>query len=322
MSVKSSRLLAILLLLQTRGRVTADELAREFEVSVRTVYRDIEALHAAGVPLYGDAGHHGGYRLLGGYRTRLTGLSEDEAQSLFLSGMPGPAAALGLGSALASSQLKLRAALPPDLRAEADRMRARFHLDAPGWYAEVDDLRHLREVAEAVWTGRRLMVRYRRWKAPTEVDRTLDPYGLVLKAGRWYLVAGPGPRTFRVDQILELRVSDDTFEIPDGFDLAEHWRLAQEDFHARLHQGKAVVRVAPGASSRFTGAAAQAFAETAVPERDGWSRAVLPTESLEHAIGMFLVLGPDVEVLEPPQLRDGLYEAARTLAAVYRPRTS
>jgi predicted DNA-binding transcriptional regulator YafY len=320
--VKSSRLLAILLLLQTRGRVTADELAREFEVSVRTVYRDIEALHAAGVPLYGDAGHHGGYRLLGGYRTRLTGLSEDEAQSLFLSGMPGPAAALGLGSALASSQLKLRAALPPDLRAEADRMRARFHLDAPGWYAEVDDLRHLREVAEAVWTGRRLMVRYRRWKAPTEVDRTLDPYGLVLKAGRWYLVAGPGPRTFRVDQILELRVSDDTFEIPDGFDLAEHWRLAQEDFHARLHQGKAVVRVAPGASSRFTGAAAQAFAETAVPERDGWSRAVLPTESLEHAIGMFLVLGPDVEVLEPPQLRDGLYEAARTLAAVYRPRTS
>lgn len=320
--MKSSRLLAILLLLQTRGRVTADELAREFEVSVRTVYRDIEALHAAGVPLYGDAGHHGGYRLLGGYRTRLTGLSEDEAQSLFLSGMPGPAAALGLGSALASSQLKLRAALPPDLRAEADRMRARFHLDAPGWYAEVDDLRHLREVAEAVWTGRRLMVRYRRWKAPTEVDRTLDPYGLVLKAGRWYLVAGPGPRTFRVDQILELRVSDDTFEIPDGFDLAEHWRLAQEDFHARLHQGKAVVRVAPGASSRFTGAAAQAFAETAVPERDGWSRAVLPTESLEHAIGMFLVLGPDVEVLEPPQLRDGLYEAARTLAAVYRPRTS
>ncbi|MFB6780056.1 helix-turn-helix transcriptional regulator [Streptomyces sp. NPDC056352] len=320
--MKSSRLLAILLLLQTRGRVTADELAREFEVSVRTVYRDIEALHAAGVPLYGDAGHHGGYRLLGGYRTRLTGLSEDEAQSLFLSGMPGPAAALGLGSALASSQLKLRAALPPDLRAEADRMRARFHLDAPGWYAEVDDLRHLPEVAEAVWTGRRLMVRYRRWKAPTEVDRTLDPYGLVLKAGRWYLVAGPGPRTFRVDQILELRVSDDTFEIPDGFDLAEHWRLAQEDFHARLHQGEAVVRVAPGASSRFAGAAAQAFAETAVPERDGWSRAVLPTESLEHAIGMFLVLGPDVEVLEPPQLRDGLYEAARTLADVYRPRSS
>ncbi|WP_406515141.1 YafY family transcriptional regulator [Streptomyces sp. NBC_00873] len=319
--MKSSRLLAILLLLQTRGRVTADELAREFEVSVRTVYRDIEALHAAGVPLYGDAGHHGGYRLLGGYRTRLTGLTEDEAQSLFLGGMPGPAAALGLGSALASSQLKLRAALPPDLRAEADRMRARFHLDAPGWYAEVDDLRHLPAVAEAVWTGRRLVVRYRRWKAPTEVDRTLDPYGLVLKAGRWYLVAGPGPRTFRVDQILEMRVSDDTFEIPDGFDLAEHWRLAQEDFHARLHQGEAVVRVAPGAFSRLTGAAARAFAETAVPERDGWSWAVLPTESLEHAIGVFLALGPDVEVLEPPQLRDGLYEAARTLADVYRPRS-
>lgn len=139
MSVKSSRLLSILLLLQTRGRMTAAELARELEVSVRTVYRDAEALAASGVPLYGDAGHSGGYQLLAGYRTRLTGLSASEAEALFLTGMPGPAEQLGLGRALSAAQLKLRAALPAELRAQADRMRLRFHLDAPGWYAEHEE---------------------------------------------------------------------------------------------------------------------------------------------------------------------------------------
>ncbi|MFI8103689.1 helix-turn-helix transcriptional regulator [Streptomyces sp. NPDC086023] len=315
--MKSSRLLSIILLLQTRGRLTADELAAELEVSPRTVYRDIEALHAAGVPLYGDPGHHGGYRLLDGYRTRLTGLNTPEAQSLFLAGLPGAASALGLGASLASTELKLRAALPPGLRAEADRMRARFHLDAPGWYAEDDDLRHLPEVADAVWAGRTLRVRYRRWKEPTDVDRVLDPYGLVLKAGRWYLVAAPGPRTYRVDQLLSVTVTGDAFEIPAGFDLAAHWGAAQRDFHARLRQGEATVRLAPGAAARLTGTAARAAAETGVPEADGWTRAVLPTESPEQALAAFLALGPAVEVLGPPELRAALREAARATAALY-----
>jgi biotin operon repressor len=152
-SVKSSRLLSTLLLLQTRGRLTAARLAAELEVSVRTVYRDIESLHAAGIPLYGEAGHSGGYELLAGYRTRLTGLSAPEAEALFLSGVPGPAAELGFGSALAAAQLKLRAALPPDLRDQADRMRRRFNLDAPGWYAPDDDVRPLPRISTTP-TGR------------------------------------------------------------------------------------------------------------------------------------------------------------------------
>jgi predicted DNA-binding transcriptional regulator YafY len=242
--VKSSRLLSILLLLQTRGRTTAAQLAAELDVSVRTVYRDIESLTAAGVPLYADAGHSGGYRLIDGYRTRLTGLSAGEAEALFLSGIPGPATELGLGGALAAARLKLRAALPPELRAQADRMRSRFHLDAPGWYAEDDDVPHLRRVADAVWESRVLEVRYRRWKEPTDVDRRLEPYGLVLKAGRWYVVAGPGPRTYRVDQILELTECDERFEAPADFDLAGHWQRYQADFLARLHRDEAVVRLA------------------------------------------------------------------------------
>jgi predicted DNA-binding transcriptional regulator YafY len=315
--VKSSRLLSIVLLLQSRGRMTAAQLAKELEVSVRTIYRDVEALHAAGIPLYGDSGHAGGYRLLAGYRTRLTGLSVAEAEALFLSSIPGPAAELGLGTALTGAQFKLRAALAPELRAQADRMRSRFHLDAPGWYAQDRDVPYLPQVADAVWHSRVLEVRYRRWKAPTDVDRRLEPYGLVLKAGRWYVVAAPGPRTYRVDQILTLSLSDERFEIPEGFDLADYWRRYQADFLARLHRGEAVVRLSPRGASRLTGPAARALIATGTAEPDGWTRAVIPIESADQAQAMFLALGADAEVVHPPELRARVAETVRTLAARY-----
>jgi predicted DNA-binding transcriptional regulator YafY len=314
--MRASRLVSILLLLQTRGRLTAEQLAAELEVSVRTIYRDMESLHAAGIPLYGDAGHRGGYQLLDGYCTRLTGLSADEANALFLSGLPGPAAELGLGSVLAAAQLKVRAALPRGLAAQAGQVQARFHLDAPGWYAEAEDVPLLPAVASAVWRGRVLQVRYRRWKAPTDVDRRLEPYGLVLKAGRWYLVAGPRPRTYRVDQILALHERDEEFAIPSDFSLAAYWQGYTRDFLARLHGADAVVRLAPGAAA-WLPAAARAAAETGVTEPDGWTRATVPIESADHACRMFLVLGPDLEVIAPESLRERMSAAARATAARY-----
>jgi predicted DNA-binding transcriptional regulator YafY len=313
--VRASRLVSILLLLQARGRLTAAQLAEALEVSVRTVYRDIESLHAAGIPMYGDAGHHGGYQLLDGYRTRLTGLSADEAQALFLSGLPGPAAELGLGSVLAAAQLKVRAALPRELSQQIGQVQERFHLDAPGWYAQPGEAPFLPAVAEAVWQGRVLAVRYRRWKAPTDVDRRLEPYGLVIKAGRWYLVAGPGPRTYRIDQILALTMLDDECRAPDGFRLAQYWQAHQADFHARLHGGDALIRVAPGAECWLSGPAARALADGGATDPDGWTRGVVPIESAERARLEFLALGPDIEVLDPPELRAAVAAAARAVAA-------
>ncbi|GHG87037.1 helix-turn-helix transcriptional regulator [Streptomyces lanatus] len=307
--MKSSRLVSVLLLLQTRGRMTAAQLAEELEVSVRTIYRDVEALGAAGIPVYGDAGHAGGYRLLDGYRTRLTGLTADEAEALFLAGAPGPAAQLGLGSVLAAAQLKVRAALPPELRGHADRISGRFHLDAPGWYADADDTPHLPAVADAVWNSRTLHVLYRRWREPTDVERRLEPYGLVLKAGRWYVVAGPGPRTFRVDQILQLADTGEEFARPDDFDLAGYWAAYQRDFHDRLRTGRALVRLAPGVTLDRT-----ADHRT---EDDGWTRATVPIESVDHAHADFLRLGTGIEVLEPLELRERIARTVAELAERY-----
>jgi len=314
--MRASRLVSILLLLQARGRMTAAQLAAELEVCVRTVYRDVESLHEAGIPLYGDAGHRGGYQLLDGYRTRLTGMNADEAQALFLSGLPGPAAELGLGPVLAAAQLKLLAALPPGLGEQAERVHARFHLDAPGWYSSPspDEVPLLPAVAGAVWHGRALQVRYRRWKEPTDVDRRLEPYGLVLKAGRWYLVAAPGPRTYRVDQILDLRVLDEGFGIPEGFELARYWHGYLADFREHLHRADAVVRLAPAAAARLSDAAR--LCDSA--EAEGWVRAVVPIESVEQACHDFLALGADIEVLEPPELRSRLAAAAQATAALYQ----
>ena len=194
-----SRLISLVLLLQSRETMTAAELARELEVSERTVYRDVVALSAAGVPVYADRGRAGGYRLLGGYRTRLTGLTRDEAEALFLTGLPGPAGDMGLADAVASAELKVLAALPPSLRDAPARTGQRFHLDVPGWFRESTPPRWLTELARAVWRDRVVELRYRR--GDREVTRRVEPYGLVLKSGTWYLVG---------------RVGDDDADLPGG----------------------------------------------------------------------------------------------------------
>lgn len=325
--MRASRLVSLLLLLQNRGRMTATQLAEELEVSVRTVYRDVDALLAAGIPLYGEPGHEGGYRLVEGYRTRLTGLSGEEAAAMFLAALPGPAADLGLGAVMAAAQLKFKAALPAQLRAQAGRIQERFHLDAPGWYGDADEVPHLSIVAGAVWNRRAVRVRYSRWKEPTEVERRLEPHGLVLKAGRWYVVAKAERtmRTYRVDQILEAADLGEPFEPEPGFDLAEFWNGYLADFRARLYPEQAVVRLSPraveGARKQLSQAAAQAVEQAAATTTtpDDWVRATVPIESVDHAHAEFLKLGADLEVLEPEELRHRMAASARALARLYAP---
>lgn len=320
--MRAGRLLSLLLILQTRGRMTAQALADELEVSVRTIYRDVESLGEAGVPVYGDRGPSGGYQLLDGYRTRLTGLTGDEAGSLFLAGMPGPAAELGLGTVLAAAELKLLAALPPELRSRAGRIRERFHLDAPGWFRDAERPEHIAAVADAVWNQRRIAIHYRRWGG--EVRRTLEPLGLVLKGGIWYVVArvAGSVRTYRVSRILTLEVLEDRFERPDDFDLAAYWESWLPQFQARLHRDEARLRLSTEGLTRLPYVvdpyAARAAAERAgPPDEHGWREVTLPIESIRHAAHDLLRLGADAEVLTPPELRALVAASVAAMAALY-----
>lgn len=332
--MRASRLLSILLMLQARGRMTAQALADEFEVSIRTVYRDIDQLSAAGVPVWAERGAAGGYRLLDGWRTRLTGLTPLEAEALLLSGLPGPAAQLGLGEAMADARLKLLAALPHGEAASESapesapgRIAERLHLDPAPWYrgdgeapgsAEI-----LRGLAEAVWNVRRVRVAYESWKGL--VERDLAPLGLTLKAGVWYLVAEAGggrrPRTYRVSAIRSAAPTGEAFARPRGFDLARYWTAWAKDFEARLFKDEATLRISALGLRRLAAVAptvAAAAERTAgAPEPDGRRRVTIPIESVGHAALQVLGLGGEAEAVAPPELRARVGEFAARLSGLH-----
>ena len=311
--MRGSRLLSILILLQLRGRMTAQALAAEFEVSVRTIYRDVDELSAAGIPVFGDRGPGGGLQLLEGYRTHLTGLSTDEAEAMFMIGMPGPAAALGLGPAAARAGKKLLASLPRSWSSDAQRMSARFHLDPVDWYRAPEPVGPLPAIARAVLDQRRVSVTYESWTATRQ--RHIDPLGLVLKAGAWYVVARSANalRIFKVSNILEHTVMEATFERPDDFDLAAFWAAELKRFEASLRPVNARLRASAVGLKRLAqlGAyAAQAVEHAGAPDANGWVRLDLPIENVDQAALALLGLGPEVEVLEPAAVRDRLREHA------------
>ncbi|WP_329180896.1 WYL domain-containing protein [Streptomyces decoyicus] len=299
-------------------------IADELGVSVRTAYRDLARLQAAGVPVYAEPGRGGGYQLLDGYRTRLTGMSQGEARALFFAGLPGPAADLGLAAEVTAARLKLLAALPAELREEAARTAAVFHVDAPAWYREPEQTPNLPLFVDAVLTRRAVDVLYRRWRAPQEVRRRLRPYGLVLKSGIWYLVAAAESRigTYRVTQVLDAILGDERFDRPQDFDLGSYWTSYLDDFQTRRYTGSATIRISPRGRRRLPDnlppevVRAVESTATAVGD-DGWVEAVIPTESTEHACGELLRLGTDVEVVAPTELRQAMAATVGVLARAY-----
>ena len=302
--MRATRLVSLLLLLQMRGQLTAQELATHFEVSIRTVHRDVESLAAAGVPVEAVRGPAGGYRLAGGYRTKLTGLTAAEAEALFVA--PAPAAELGLGGVLANARLKVLAALPAELQERASRAERYFHLDARRWFRAEDTVPHLPAIASATWQEQRLSARYREGRRV--VRRTLDPLGLVLKAGAWYLVArrSAGMRVYRVSRFVSVRVRDDTFERPDDFDLAAFWDEWSRTFEASRPRVDVTIR-----------ASDLVLRHLPREVRGGDGIYTVGFESIEEAFRELLKFGPDAEVLEPAVLRERIAAAAREVAGLY-----
>ncbi|MET8808797.1 YafY family protein [Streptomyces sp. NPDC004546] len=336
--MRAARLIKMVLLLQSRPAMTAAELARELQVSERTVTRDAQALSEAGVPVYADRGRAGGYRLVGGYRTRLTGLARSEAEALFLSGVPGALRQMGLGDAHSAARLKVSAALLPSLRDAPDSAAQRFHLDAPAWFREPETPALLPAVAEAVWEDRRVSARYRRGEA--EVERVLEPYGLVLKAGVWYLCArvadggscrtgdgpsrtGDGPfRTYRIDRFGAVEPLEERFARDPDFDLPGHWAAQAERFARSILRAEVVVRLSPEGARTLRYAvdplsAREALSGPVEPDGAGWVTVTLPVESEEVAHAQLTTLGAEAEVLAPQSLRERFAADAARLAALY-----
>jgi predicted DNA-binding transcriptional regulator YafY len=286
-------------------------------VSIRTIYRDIDALSAAGVPVYADRGPEGGYQLIDGYRTRLTGMTAQEAEAVLLSGLTGAAADLGIGALLASAQRKLLAALPTDLRANAERISARFHLDAPGWFGQAEQPGPLPAIAKAVWDQRTIAIRYRSWR--DEKRRIVAPLGVVLKGGAWYLVGRVSGKlaTYRVARILDFAVTEERFERPAGFDLADYWSESTRRLDAEMHPNEATIRLSPiglKLMEPFLSPYARARARITPGETaEEWSIVVLPTGSLWETASLVLRFGPEIEVLAPVDLRNRVTEMAAAI---------
>ncbi|MGH3309046.1 MAG: helix-turn-helix transcriptional regulator [Streptomyces sp.] len=323
--MRASRLIKMVLLLQSRRAMTGAELAAELEVSERTVTRDVLALSEAGVPVYADRGRSGGYRLVGGYRTRLTGIARGEAEALFLSGVPSALRDMGLADAASAARLKVSAALLPELSDAQHSAAQRFHLDAPGWWQPSETPALLPALADAVWADRRVTMRYRRQGA--EVERELEPYGLVLKAGVWYLAARVGPggdhRVYRVDRVTGVEETGERFVRDEDFDLSGFWAERSAAFARSILREEVVLRLSEAGARRLRHVTDRAAADEALakaePGAGAWATVVLPVESLDVAFTQLLALGPECEVLEPPALRARFGEAARRMAAVYGP---
>ncbi|GHB66911.1 transcriptional regulator [Streptomyces viridiviolaceus] len=321
--MKSDRLLSVLLLLQTRGRVPARELAERLEVSVRTIYRDVEALSASGVPVYAERGRHGGIELLAGFRTDVTGLTADESRALFVLAAQGAHAALGLDEALGSALRKVMAALPEPHRPAAETASRRILVDATRWKGGPQPAVDLDVLQDAVFADRRLRLRYRHGGERRSRTYTVDPYGLVAKAGVWYLVADLRglPRLFRADRVREAAVLDDPVRRRPGVELADAWEVLRRRVEERPGGLDVTVRVRPDRLDMFLRMNAASL--TGLPDAvesdggDAWATVRLTYGSVVE-VRQLLAFSDRVEVVDPPEAREELARAAAAVAELYR----
>jgi len=318
--MRADRLISILLLLQVNRQMTARELASRLEVSERTIHRDMDALSGAGIPVVAERGNGGGWSLMQHYRTNLTGLNKPEIQALFLTTPSKLLADLGLEKASDAATIKLLAALPAASRADAEYARQRIHIDLSGWSRTQESARALPVIQEAVWRSLRLKFKYDRGPGCEPVDRLVEPLGMVAKGSGWYLVANVEgqTRSYRVSRIIEAESADEPFQRPQGFDLAEYWAHSQEDFKARLPRFDAVFRVAEATIPRLAYAGRFARVEDVGPlDSDGFALVRIRFQFESEAAECALSFGPQVEVVDPPYLKERIVALAKSVLDFY-----
>ena len=320
--MRADRLLSIVMLLQARGRMTAQDLSEELEVSLRTIYRDLEALNAAGVPVLADRGPGGGCALPEQYRANLSGLTGNEVRALFLSVVPGPLADLGLGKAVEAALLKLSAELPDAHKHEVERIRSRIHVDTASWFRAEEPVPHLKTIEEALWQERTLLLAYRRADG-ARVKRFVSPYGLVAKAGVWYLVGAVRRKlyTYRVSRVREAALTHDRFQRPDNFNLSAFWNEWCESFEHNIPKYLVTMRVRPEYLPTLPiiyGEGVNTLIEAAAPP-DEWGRITLTLtfESFESARLHLLGMGTGAEIVEPEELRRAVLDMASRVVDMY-----
>ena len=326
--MRADRLLSLLMLLQARGRMTAQELAQELEVSERTIYRDINALSASGVPVYAESGPGGGCALLDSYRTNLTGLTADEARALFMLSIPAPLDQLGVTQELKAALLKLSAALPEARRRDEERIRQRIYLDSTNWFQDADAVPQLPVIYRAVWDDRLVAITLRLQFGTflqTQIEQMIAPYGLVAKAGVWHIVAARDEqlRVYRAADVIGAHLLAETFTRHADFDLAEFWQDWCDGVEQSRPRYEVTLRLAPHfvpQARHYLGEGARAAidAQRAAPDAQGRVQIVVAFESLEEARSRCLSLGYAVEVLEPEALRRSIVDYAEQIRKVYQ----
>jgi predicted DNA-binding transcriptional regulator YafY len=313
--MRADRLISIVLLLQANGRMTAETLASRLEVSQRTILRDMDALSTAGVPVTAERGTGGGWRLIDGYETKLTGLTPAEIRSLFLARPPALLAELGIKEAADAAWLKLRAALPVGVRDQAEFVHQRLLIDSRNWRDAAELLTSLPVILEALWVGRRLKFRYEKGDGESS-DREVDPLGLVARANRWYLVAARGDerRTYRVSRIHAAEILAEPCLRSEKFDLAAYWEASTNRFREHLPRYDATFLVTHAILPWVCYRSWRVLEQTAAGDR---VRVSMRFDAQEEARQFALAFGPELEVVAPQELREHVIATARAVVAAY-----
>ncbi|WP_339164607.1 YafY family protein [Siminovitchia sp. FSL H7-0308] len=314
--MRADRLIAILLLLQNNGKMTARELAEKLEVSERTVHRDMEALSTAGVPIFSERGTNGGWLLTDGYRTNLTGMKTEEMQSLLLAHSSSLLNDLGMEEPFEAAFQKLLAAIPGRMHSEAKLVRERIHIDGAGWHQREEALPCLSTVQEAVWQERKLEMAYRRNE--NILERVVDPLGLVAKGNIWYLVGAVDGelRTYRISRIERARITAESFQRPNHFNLAVYWEQSTKQFKAQLPRYLAQICFSKKVHDRL---AKQPYMKICAVKaaQDGWIEADVEFNTLESASEIVLGYGSLIKVLAPLELCERVKAEALAVAEMY-----